>query len=389
MDYLAEAKRTLPDQRNFHGQIIPLDYIMSSLHRAVETGNVLDTIKKGLFYGKDADGNFADLTAKALGKWNGTYLIANRPEGVSEEDMIDLIHAVLGQFTESVELVEMLLKVIVDKTMPDRTNIIEEVGDGFWYVAILMRNYGFTFSDSQVANIDKLYKRFPDKFDENFAINRDHAAERIVLDGHAAGQGAALHGFGLGSELLTPARLEKALEYALNVESIDAKAGYSDWELAALLVPQIAKHLRGETDAQVLEACPDEGCPHYGTPHSHAHKPTALALDDSAYVDGLEREVSAMDKARALGRTVWSLEWGGGDVPNQTRYFDTSRETDAIVRMSQRVVELDGNDKISAAWVHLKRMPDSVFPDGQLLAAWTKTSDERPTDEGAMSIDDL
>lgn len=383
MDYLAEAKRTLPDQRNFHGHLIPLDHIVSSLARAIESGNVLDTIKKGLFYGKDADGNFAALTAKSLGKWNGSYLIANRPEGVSEEDMIDLIHAVLGQFTESVELLEMLNKVISERTMPDRTNIIEEVGDGFWYVAILMRNYGFTFSDSMIANIDKLYKRFPDKFDENFAINRDHAAERIVLDGHAAGQGAAIHGFGLGSELLTPARLEKALEYALNVESIDAKAGMTDWELAALLLRQIGKHLRGETDAQVYEAMTPEERLRIGS------EPPAHPNLESAYVSKLEAEVALNDKARALGRTIFELSWGGGDVPNQTRYFDTHKEGDAVVRMAEHIMELDTNDNVKAAWVHLQRMPDSLFPNGCLMAAWTKTSDESPTSDGVMSLDDL
>lgn len=47
--------------------------------------------------------------------------------------------------------------------------------------------------------------------------------------------------------------LVRAVSHALNYHSIDAKADMPDWRLAELLVPEITKHLRGETDVQVIE----------------------------------------------------------------------------------------------------------------------------------------
>jgi len=82
--------------------------------------------------------------------------------------------------------------------------------------------------------------------------------------------------------------------------------------------------------------------------------------------------------------TIYKLSWGGGGNPNQHRYFNAQYATDAAVRFSERVLEFDRDPNISAAWVHLERRPDSVYPEGMYLLAWTKTSDERPTKHGAI-----
>jgi hypothetical protein len=77
--------------------------------------------------------------------------------------------------------------------------------------------------------------------------------------------------------------------------------------------------------------------------------------------------------------TRYELTWGASGVvePSQKRMFDAPYGNDAIVRFSERVVELDRDARVSAGWVHLNRLS----PDGH-IAAWTKTSDECPTKEG-------
>jgi hypothetical protein len=84
--------------------------------------------------------------------------------------------------------------------------------------------------------------------------------------------------------------------------------------------------------------------------------------------------------------TIYELSWGGGRAIGQTRYFRPEHQCDAAVRLAEKIVELDrGPD--SCAWAALKRLPDSVYPEGLTLVSWTKTSDERPTHEGFKTLD--
>jgi hypothetical protein len=84
--------------------------------------------------------------------------------------------------------------------------------------------------------------------------------------------------------------------------------------------------------------------------------------------------------------TIFELSSGGRDgEKTPTRYFGPCDMADACVRFSERVMDLDGDPKVGGAWVHLKRLPDSIYPEGQTLVAWTKVSNERPTSEGMLS----
>lgn len=154
-------------------------------------------------------------------------------------EKMDLAHMVLGMNTEIVELKEALNE-------EDFINVLEEISDIFWYgcnyltfrnlhipsqrkaystnfigslydevsklqdlvkkhVAYnkpinedleykyltnifellfgLCDNYVLDVETGLERNIAKLKKRFPDKFDENLAINRDVEAERKILEG--------------------------------------------------------------------------------------------------------------------------------------------------------------------------------------------------------------
>ena len=62
-----------------------------------------------------------------------------------------------------------------------------DVGGLLLALAVLARRFGFTLQDAMEANIAKLQKRFPDKFDADLAISRDVAAERVILEAHGVG----------------------------------------------------------------------------------------------------------------------------------------------------------------------------------------------------------
>ena len=91
------------------------------------------------------------------------------------------------------------------------------------------------------------------------------------------------------------------------------------------------------------------------------------------------------DASTELNQTIYKLSWGGG-VDTGIRYFDVNHQCDAYVRLAEHITALDQSPTLSAAWVHLERLPDTVFPEGMGLVNWTKTSDERPTSDGETEI---
>jgi hypothetical protein len=68
----------------------------------------------------------------------------------------------------------------------DMTNIIEELGDMDWFRAILYDVLGVTEQQVWTKNINKLYARYPEKFSQECANNRDLENERRVLEGNPA-----------------------------------------------------------------------------------------------------------------------------------------------------------------------------------------------------------
>jgi NTP pyrophosphatase (non-canonical NTP hydrolase) len=65
----------------------------------------------------------------------------------------------------------------------DVVNCKEEIGDLFWYMAILFRELDLDLNEILQINNDKLDKRYGRKFSEEAANNRDLKAERDILEG--------------------------------------------------------------------------------------------------------------------------------------------------------------------------------------------------------------
>jgi NTP pyrophosphatase (non-canonical NTP hydrolase) len=95
---------------------------------------------------------------------------------------INVLHAAIGISTESGEILDALKKQIFYSKEVDKVNLAEEVGDVLWYVAMMLRELEMSFEDVMQMNINKLQKRFPDKFETNQALNRDLKTERDQLE---------------------------------------------------------------------------------------------------------------------------------------------------------------------------------------------------------------
>lgn len=95
---------------------------------------------------------------------------------------VRLIHVALGLSTEVGELNDAIKKHLFYGKELDKINIEEEMGDIFWYLAELADALDITFEGAMNKNIEKLKKRFPDKFTNEVALNRDLKAERASLE---------------------------------------------------------------------------------------------------------------------------------------------------------------------------------------------------------------
>lgn len=100
----------------------------------------------------------------------------------SSPNGINLLHAAMGLATESGEVVDAIKKHLFYGKPIDRVNLIEEAGDVLWYLALLLDTIGVPFEEAMDVNIAKLRERFPDKFGGFEALNRDLTAERQVLE---------------------------------------------------------------------------------------------------------------------------------------------------------------------------------------------------------------
>ncbi len=101
---------------------------------------------------------------------------------LSIPQMIRLLHAGIGFATETGEFLNALKKAIFYGKPVDLVNVAEEVGDIMWYVALACNSLGVDLEDVMQRNIAKLQVRYPNKFSEAAALNRDLTAERATLE---------------------------------------------------------------------------------------------------------------------------------------------------------------------------------------------------------------
>jgi NTP pyrophosphatase (non-canonical NTP hydrolase) len=96
--------------------------------------------------------------------------------------IIDLLHCAMGMVTEASEIMDHLKKVVFYGKELDPVNIAEEFGDSCWYMALGTSGLNLDFQTILEANIEKLKKRYPEKFCAKKAEDRNLEGERVVLE---------------------------------------------------------------------------------------------------------------------------------------------------------------------------------------------------------------
>jgi NTP pyrophosphatase (non-canonical NTP hydrolase) len=182
-DYETEAFVTKPGGR-WHGHLINGELFNVAIDRAIEALQVIDEVKKTLFYGRPLPVNSSIVTRvdNLLFSDETCRILPTLPEvGENFDVAVDRIHSILGVASEAGELLEALRNAL-DGQFFDKTNAAEEAGDVFWYLNLLAGATGSNFDQIQRANIAKLRVRFPNKFTEFDANNRNLDNERKVLE---------------------------------------------------------------------------------------------------------------------------------------------------------------------------------------------------------------
>ena len=77
-----------------------------------------------------------------------------------------LIHAALGVTGESGEFADAVKRVAIYEGVPDRANMIEELGDLLWYIAYACEVLGEPLEIVARDNIEKLKKRYPEAYSD-------------------------------------------------------------------------------------------------------------------------------------------------------------------------------------------------------------------------------
>lgn len=166
----------------YYGEKVSAGELYVALANFKNAAERLDKIKKTLFYGRACGVPLPDgfsITCKKLPWYSMPH---------DEKAGVDVIHAIIGLATEAGEMVEPLMSVIHGHSAIDQVNLVEESGDSLWYIAALFRRLGTTFEKVASINIAKLRERFPNKFTEFDANNRNLEKERETLEnGCAAG----------------------------------------------------------------------------------------------------------------------------------------------------------------------------------------------------------
>lgn len=175
-DYTSEAQKTnAPITPELLARLISnkaLSALVSDGLLLVEATTNLELLKKHIFYGKDVS---FESPVGILDSDRVRRILVN-------EKMVKLVHGIIGKCTEAGELMQQLLDHLFNGMDLDEINLVEELGDDFWYNCEILTALGITREEVERRNIAKLKARYPGKFTEEAALNRDLVNERKTLE---------------------------------------------------------------------------------------------------------------------------------------------------------------------------------------------------------------
>jgi len=104
---------------------------------------------------------------------------------LQDPDVFHVEHGLQGLTTELGELMDIQKRHVMYGKDIDWDHVVEELGDTMWYLALICRvaqkKTGKDPARMLAININKLNTRYPDKFTEHAALNRDLTAERQII----------------------------------------------------------------------------------------------------------------------------------------------------------------------------------------------------------------
>lgn len=195
--YIQDAKRTesTPTDVKFN-----IKLLQSYLTLLIEASNILDLVKKGLFYNNydKYKANILDKLKRIATTTDELLTLDFNTIAVPDNEYLDeylnmqngavpckintrLFHGMLGSVTESGELAQIIFDSIASGKV-DVPNTIEEVSDFFWYFAIIHDSLDRKIEHTFDINIAKLKARFPEKYTDENANNRNLVEERKILE---------------------------------------------------------------------------------------------------------------------------------------------------------------------------------------------------------------
>lgn len=159
LPYLKASERT--EKKFPNGLAVPskeFHELAALFSQLFETCQQIDQFKKRLIYkGIPAEGRITiDLS----------------------QDQAEILHAVMGMTGEVGELAQA---IGLDLRLRNPIHIIEELGDIYWYIAILLRKLSTNSDDIQATNIRKLKARYPEKYTDDLALTRNLDLEHAAL----------------------------------------------------------------------------------------------------------------------------------------------------------------------------------------------------------------
>lgn len=181
-DYHNFAMRTAAGPEVYYRDLVRSvggqDSIREAMGNFIHAARVLSAMKATLFYGKDYE--FPSI--------NEAHDLVDEEFHTDNFDNYQLLHAILGITSESGELLEDVVRLIL---LPDpddcdvddlpkraeeekqiRANMLREQGDIDWFQELFALATGRTVDEARIHNIGRLRLRFPDKFSTTDAIAR-------------------------------------------------------------------------------------------------------------------------------------------------------------------------------------------------------------------------
>ena len=93
----------------------------------------------------------------------------------------DLLHAALGLTGEAGEFADCIKKHWAYSQPLDNQNAVEELGDLLWYIALACNALDVQLADVAAMNIEKLRKRYPNRYQHDLAAFR--ADKQLEIQG--------------------------------------------------------------------------------------------------------------------------------------------------------------------------------------------------------------